>query len=280
MATTNSIKWYDNGRFGEIGYGSPYLAYNKYYSNNVSLRNFVNKGGELLFAIMHQPDVLTATPPTLFFLKSLGKSIDRMRSTLASNTTPTGTVENRTVGIAPNPEPFMVYPVPYWRVRNRWVKQWATYCMYALSEAMKHQDNVYSLAIHPDLTGIINMYLNLIYKQIAIEFLKVPQADTEKPDFVITDAMYASYVPDSVFLLSERVDTGAPLSWNLSTEDLAVISQGVPANLLAPFLKDWPVTYVDPESMDNQLLDQSQPKPATTATVPTTASNTSVPPQP
>jgi hypothetical protein len=247
MPITNSIMWYDNGRFGEIGYAVPYIAANKMYSNNESVLGLVNKMGSLGFAIMHQPDCLVATPPTIFFLRSVGKAIDRINTILAAETIPSGQTEQRTVAVAPTPECFLIYPVPYWRVRNRWIKRWCKYYLLALAEAMKHQDNVFSLSIHPDLAGIVQMYTQMIYQQVAVEFLNVPLATVQAPGFVITDAMYSAYSPNSVFLLSERVDTGAPLTWNLATEDLDQFAQGVAAPLITAFLKDWPVPFVDPD---------------------------------
>ncbi len=286
MPTNNSIKWFKNGRFGDLGWAAPYGAKNKFYSNNNAISSLVNKGGELLFAIAQQPDVNVATPPTIYFLKSLGKAVDRLEMIIDSETVASGQVENRSVGINPTPEEFLIYPIPYFRVRNRWAKRWFAYGLMALSEAMKHQDNSFSLQIHPDLAGIIKMYTGMIRQQIAVQFLGIDVVAAKLPGFKITDDQYAAYAPNNVFLLSERVDTGAPVSWTFSSEDLYPLSQGVAASTIYPLLTDWPIPGpqtedepFDPTTIALPDTDQSSAGTKVNATA-ATASSVSTPPGP
>lgn len=247
--TPNSIQWYDNGVFGKNGYACPFFEQKNQYTNNIGIWNLHATFGKLLLGINAQPDVWKTTPPeNAYWPKLVGKSIDRIRATVLGALVTTGQTDTRSVTLGTDPKPFILYPVPYFRLRNPWAKQWTYYSLMALAEIMRLSNNLDSININSLLAGTINQYTNQIYQELAINLLGKQVSDIVKAggiqSFQLTDADYAAYNPDATFAAIEKVDTGATLDLMLSPNDLGPIIEGIPAPVIVPFLKNWPTAYV------------------------------------
>lgn len=284
--TPSAPAWYRNGIFGELGYATPYIDKTdsaKWYSNNLGILKLVNTFGKLVLGVMQQPDVWKSTPPqTSYFPQSVGKAVDRFRAILNGAMVPPGQADLRTVSTGMNPQPFLIYPIPYFRVRNPWAKQWASYFLTALQEAMIHANNLDSLQINSDLASTLSQYTDLVYRELAIELLGKNPADVNKPGFQLLDADYAAYNPAAVFNQIERVDTGAPMNFMLSPADLAGIVEGIPTPEIVPLLATWPLVYQPPADLSNVAGGSQSNVPAsiagTAATAASPAAVSTIPP--
>ena len=159
--------------------------------------------------------------------------------------------DRRTVNVTPTPEPFLIYPVPYFRVRNPWAKRWCGLLLMCLSECMQHQDNIHPLSIHDDLAAIAWQYPDMVYEQLAIEFFRKGREEAAKDGFELKPDDFAKFDEASTFTRTDRVDSRAPLMWNVSAEDLNVLAEGIPTPVILPFLKQWPLQYT--ESADGEV---------------------------
>ncbi len=111
----------------------------------------------------------------------------------------------------PAAEQFLVYPTPYFKVRNQWLKQYAGLMLLSLTESMQHQENARPLEISEAFAGLIGQYVQRVYRLMATELFRVPLADAAKPDFTLSDTQLAGYNPSAWFTSTEMVDTVAPL---------------------------------------------------------------------
>ncbi len=243
--TPNSVRLYSPGAFGQIGYGVPYFPKDRMYTANGAIKNLVDTFGNLIFSLMHMADVNSTAPPKLRWLITLHKAILRFRSIVAGEQVLQNEVDKRTANSNPDLEPFLMFPCPYFRLRNRWAKKWVKLAFTAITEAMKHQDNMHSLSMHQDFVTVVSQYPEMIYAQLAIEFFRKDRTTVAAPGFVLTDADFTAYSEETLFSLTERTDSNAPLSWMLADEDLSSIAAGVPTPVIWPLLKPWPLEYVE-----------------------------------
>src|SRR5581483_10200706 len=222
----NSVLWYNVGIFGTIGYGVPYLSPERLTTCNRDLKDLVDTFGRLLFAIMAQPDVWTSASPTRTWLQLAGRAVDRFRLIVAARKVPDGQLDERPAIVTPAQEAFLIYPVPYFNVRNSWAKRWCSNAMMTLAEAMKSHDNIFPYGFHSALAGTMSMYTEMIYRELSVELLgkAVPAPDPKgaptPPMPTLLDADYAAYSTASIYTATERVDQGAPLNWQLPSETL------------------------------------------------------------
>lgn len=163
----------------------------------------------------------------------------RARSILASRAVPASKLNMETAHALPAPEEFLVYPTPYFRVRNQWLKQYAGLVLLALTEAMQHQENARPLEISLDFAGLIGQYVQRVYRLMATELFRVSLDDASKPDFTLSDAQLAAYNPSAWFTSTEMLDTVPPLSDWPTEDDLEVLTSGIPISQL-PVLGRWP----------------------------------------
>ena len=139
----------------------------------------------------------------------------------------------------PAAEQFLVYPTPYFKVRNQWLKQYAGLMLLSLTESMQHQENARPLEISEAFAGLIGQYVQRVYRLMATELFRVPLAEASKPDFTISDEQLASYNPSVWFTSTEMLDTVAPLDDWPTEDDLEVLTNGIPISHL-PILGRWP----------------------------------------
>lgn len=240
MAVTNTdaVLWYNVGIFGRIGYGVPNFS-NDVGSLNQNILDLVDMTGRNLFAIMHHEDVDLRTPPSINTLRRIHKLYMRSVQILAGRAVPPGVNNLETAHFNPGGEMFRVYPVPYFRVRNQYLKRWAGLIMMALAEAMQHTENRKAVEISTTFAGQIGQYYTRVYQNMAIELFGKTRELATVPGFILTEVELAAYNPTLFFTGTELVDTVPPLN-NVLTEDrLGVLSDGINTSDL-PQMQPWP----------------------------------------
>jgi hypothetical protein len=233
---TDQILWYNNGVWGRLGYAVPNFG-NDPTSLNSSIAYLVDAIGRNLFGIMQHPDASLRVPPSLNTLTRVHKLCIRARSILAGRDVASGQPKFEPLHATPAPEDFMIYPTPYFKVRNRWLKEYAGLAIMAMTEAMQHTENRVPVDFTQQFSGLVGQYIARIYRLMNMELLAIPEADATKPDFTLTDAQLAAYAPEKFFTSSEMVDTVPPLADVPTEDDLDVLSQGIPASQLVGLAK-------------------------------------------
>ena len=238
VINTDAVLWYNVGEFGDIGYGVPNPSDDP-GSLNPAIIDFVNLAGRNLFHIMHHEDVDLRTPPSINTIRRIHKLYIRLGQILQSRAVPPNENNMETPHVQPAGEVFRVYPVPYFNVRNAFLKRWAELIMMMMSAAMQHTENRKSMEISTAFAGAVGQYMTRVYRNMAAELFGKTREEVHVAGFLLTEEDLLSYDPSQFFTSTEMVDT-VPHLGNVFTEDrLSVISDGIPVTSL-PELQPWP----------------------------------------
>lgn len=240
---TDSALWYNVGIFGENGYAVPNWS-DDIASQNDTILDLTNTIGRNLFAVMHHDDADLRVPPSINTLRRIHKLIIRARQILAGRAVPSNKLNMETAHARPEPEVFRVYPVPYFKVRNTWMRSYCGLVLTALTEAMQHTENRKPFEISEDFAGLIGQYLTRIYTRMAVELFGVDRATAEATGFVLSEEILSSYDPSKFFTSTELIDTVPPYASVFTEDMLQPLSDGIKVTDL-PELRPYP-SILDP----------------------------------
>jgi hypothetical protein len=242
MFKNDAFLWYNMPVWSELGLAVPNWS-DDTHSQNGTIRYLTQVMGKNLQGIMFHADANLSTPPSINTLTRVHKLCTRARSILSSRAVPASTPNMESAHAIPSPEVFNVFPAPYFKVKNQWMKEYASLVLTAITECFQHQENAKPLEVSTDFAGLIGQYLHRVYRLMAVELFRVPVADAAKPDFTLTDAQLTTYAPSTFFTSTEMIDT-VPLHTMQPTEDdLKVISNGIAVTML-PQLGPYPNTIL------------------------------------
>ena len=230
---SDEILWYSppGTVWGELGYACPNFGANPTTLNS-TIASIVSMMGGNLFAIMHHSDADSRTPPTINTLIRIHKLVVRARTILSGRALPPAALRMEPTHTTPSPESFLLFPCPYFKVRNGYLKEWAGLLLNALGECCQHTENRIEYEISTSFAGLISQYLQRIYVRMASELFLVPIADAQKPDFTLSDAQLAAFDPTKFFTSTELVDTVPPLDMIPTENDLTILRAGIPATMV------------------------------------------------
>jgi len=267
ITTTDAVLWYHVGDFGKAGYAVPNWS-NDVGSLNPQILDWVYLVGRNLFHIMHHEDVDLRIPPSINTCKRIHKLYLRAANILAGRAVPPGENNMEVVHARPAGEVFRVFPVPFFLVRNPFLRRWAELILISLAEAMQHTENRKSLEISTNFAGQVGQYLRRVYTNMAIELFGKTRAVATADGFRLTDADFAAYNPSDFFTQTEMVDTVPRLDHVFTEDRLEVLAEGIPVTEL-PELKPWPtnLTLYYAATRGGTAMSSSATSPAgTTAT--------------
>ena len=246
MPVTNSdaVLWYNVEEFGVAGYAVPNWS-DDIGTLNPTIAELVSLSGINLFNIMHHEDADLTVPPSVNTLKRVHKLYLRLASILAGRSIPPGQNNMETDHVRPAGEIFLVYPSPYFNVRNRFMKQWSGWVMMMIAEMMQHTENRKEIEISTNFAGDVGQYMKRVYTNMAIELFQKDKAVAEADGFMLTDADFAAYNPALFFTSVEMTDTVPRLDRVFTEDRLAVLRQGIPVTQLPATVQPWPVNLVD-----------------------------------
>lgn len=238
VTNTDAILWYNVGRFGQLGYAAPNFS-DDVGSLNPNILDLVDLVGRNLFAIMHHEDADLTVPPSLNTIKRVHQLYKRFGTLIVSRAVPSNENNMEMGHVSPAGEVFKVFPIPYFLVRNKFLKRWAGLIMMMLAEAMQHSENRKTTEISETFAGTIGKYMVRLYGNMAKELYGKTREEVAVPGFILTEEEINSYRPEVFFTSLEMIDT-VPNLGNVFTEDkLAIISTGVPVTSL-PVMTPWP----------------------------------------
>lgn len=238
MAGSDALLWYNVGDWAGYGLAVPNFS-DDTKSQNDTIRYLCETIGRNLQAIMWHSDARLRTPPSINTLTRIHKLCTRARGILASRAVPANVLNMEPAHALPAPEEFLLYPTPYFKVRNQWLKQYGGLILQSLTEAMQHQENARPIEISMNFSGQIGQYIQRVYRMMATELFQVPLTDAEKPDFTLTDAQLGAYNPGAWFTSTEMIDTVPSLDDWPTEDSMSVLTNGIPISHL-PALGRWP----------------------------------------
>jgi len=239
MTTTNdAFLYYNYSGWDKYALAVPNCG-GKSHTQNGEILKFVETIGRNLSSVMWHTDSRLRTPPSINTVIRVHKLCIRARALLGTAAVPANVPNLEPAHALPAPEVFRVYPVPYFEVRNSWLKEWAMLTLLALTEAMQHNENARPLEISQNFAGQIGQYIQRVYRKLATELLQVPLDAANDPGFTLTDEQLKSYDPPKWFTATEMIDVTPDLHEWPTENDLEPITSGIPVTML-PVLGRYP----------------------------------------
>lgn len=243
---TDEPLWYNVGTWGQLGYAVPNVGPDP-RTLNWGIAYLVQVIGRNLAAVMQSTDADMRSPPTINTLRKVNALILRARDIVATRAIPPGRNMMEGAHDTPSPQDQLIFPVPYFKVRNAWLKEWCGYTLMALTELIQSTENRRTYDFSTVLGGLVGQYLDRVYQRMAIELLKQdpnvvnppPSTTTGQPGtpFVITEAMLQAYNPAAWFTSTELIDV-TPATYDKPTaNDLQELTDGIPATKLVGLMK-------------------------------------------
>ena len=228
---SDEILWYNQGVWGSLGFAVPNFGDDPTTLNS-SIAYLVEGIGRNLAAVMVHSDADSRIPPSINTLMRVHKLITRARSILAGRALAPSTLRMEPAHATPAVQDFLIFPCPFFKVRNTWLKEWCGLILNAIGEMCQHTENRVEYEISTDFAGVVGQYLQRVYVRMSTELFQVPLSDAQKPDFTLTDAIFSSYNPGKYFTSTELIDTVPPMDLIPTEDDLAIILDGIPATKL------------------------------------------------
>lgn len=241
---TDRVLLYDVEPWNKLGFGAPNFGENV-GTLNLPIAGLVDEIGKAQLFIMTHQDAMKWKPPSRNTLERVAKLINRVNTILGGRARSMNDHKLEPEHGTPAPEIFTIHPCPYFSsdiLRNRWLKEWNSYVMLALSNLMQHSDGNDPLNITSELAKSVWQWFREIKILMGTELLMLPRATVEVDTFIFTKEHFDAYDPMAVILNMEPADTPSNI-WGLPTEDdLRPLYVGIKANLIAPVLKQVPTT--------------------------------------
>lgn len=228
---TDQALWYNVGIWGELGYAVPNFGDDPTTLND-GIHYLTSVVGRNLSAVMHHPDCDLRTPPSINTLTRLHKLILRARQILSGRDVAPGEPDMESVHTSPASMVHLIYPVPYFKVRNHHLKQYCGLMLNALAEMMQHTENRKPYEISTRFSGMVGQYFHRVYRLMATELFGIDPEKAKALDFTLTDADLKGYDPGKWFTSTEMIDAVAPLFQVPTEDDLIVLTDGIPATQL------------------------------------------------
>jgi len=120
---SDATLWYNVGDWAPLGLAVPNWS-DDTESKNGNIRYLLDVMGRNLQAVMFHDDALLRTPPSINTLTRIHKLCTRARDIMASRAVPENELDMESAHAEPAPEVHLVYPTPYFGVRNQWMKDY------------------------------------------------------------------------------------------------------------------------------------------------------------
>ena len=238
---TDAILWYNVGVFGEAGFAVPNPSNDPTTLNN-TIAELVSVIGRNLLAMNTTEDAGLRVPPSINRLMEVHRLVIRVRQIIAARSVPHNEPMFEADHVSPAAIPFILYPAPFFKLRNPFLRRWSGLALNLLAEMMQHTENRRSHEISVDFGAMVGRYMARIYGNMGAELFGKTRAQVNEPAFILTDEDFQGYNPGSFFTRTERIDTVAPQRYIFTEDQLAVIANGIDAATLPASVVPWPNT--------------------------------------
>ena len=246
VMASDRVLLYDVDPWNRLGFGVPAFG-NVVGSRNTAILRMVHEVGQSQLAIMTHEDAMRDQPPSVNTVTRVGRMLNRVYSILQSRMQDSN--EQRLEGghITGNAFPWTLHPCPYFTnslLRNGWLMEMNVYCMIALGNAMQHSDNNLPHTITQEFAAYVWQYFKRVKQILGVELLGLTLDQVSDDAFQFKDEHYTAYKPGTFITKVEALSTPGPL-FALPTEtDLRPLYEGIPASLIIPHLKQYPIGLV------------------------------------
>jgi len=255
---TDSILWYNVGIFGEAGFAVPNPSDDPQTLND-NIVDLVDLVGRNLFAIMKNEDRDLRTPPSRNTLQRVHQLYVRAGRILEGRAVPPGELQNEKTHVSPSRYGFRLYPVPYFKVRNPYLRRWCAITLDLIGEMMQHTENRKSVEITSAFAAVCGTYLKRIYHNMAIELFGKTREEVQADGFLLQDQDFAAYDPTKFFTGTELVDTVPEFQYVFTEDQLKPLSEGI-------LVRDLPASVMPfPGSADEFVISETGEQPETSS---------------
>lgn len=236
--TNDSILLFDEGIWGELGYGVPNMGANEanYHTTNITLARLVDEIGSHIFNIAHTTDARKPTFPDVGTLKKIDGMITSFRLMVDNRLHRPSQERLQAVHASPTPMPFKLYPCPYFYLPNKHFREWISYGFLAVTELVQHSDNEEMFQIDIRAAQIASRFIRTIHEYLAIEVLRIPAEEVRQKDengqlipFNITEQHWQAYQPAEWDTDLEADYVRAPLQTRPAEYDRSILARGIDA---------------------------------------------------
>ena len=240
---TDRVLLYDVEPWSKLGFGVPSFGENV-GTLSLPIHGLADEVGRLQLYTMTHVDAMRSQPPSPNTVRRIGKMLNRVHSVLRGRQKNYHQQRTESGHAQPAPKIWTVHPVPYFDsaiLQNHWLKEYNELCMVALTNVYQHSDNNLPLTVTAKFASDIWQYFNDIKLLLGSELLAIPRTDLDRPDFAFTEAHYGAYRPDEVTINIESLDGPGPIFSLPTADDLRPLLRGIPANMIAPALRQFPI---------------------------------------
>jgi len=244
MFGSDSVQLYGVQPWEDLGFGVPTFGRDNVATLNRPLHGLTDEIGKLQLYIMTHIDASRHQPPSKNTITRLGKLINRCQSVLAGRKKEYSELRLEEGHASPAPLIWQIHPVPYFSshiVKNKWLREYNDLLMIFLTNAMQHTDNALALTITSDLASDLWSFVNEIKLRLGTELLNIDLAKLKESTFQFTQAHYDDYAPEIFNTRIESLDRAASVLHLPTEDDLYPLLVGVPATVILPSLKPYPV---------------------------------------
>jgi hypothetical protein len=218
---------------------------------------------------MHHEDADLSVPPSINTVRRAHKLFIRFGQLITARAVPSGELNFETDHVQPAGEVFRVYPVPFFKVRNKFLRRWAELILMMLAETMQHTENRKTMEVSVGFAGQIGQYMERMYRNLATELFGKTRDEVQVEGFILTEEELANYNPAAFFTSTEMVDTVPHLGHVFTEDRLKILADGIPVTSL-PDLMPWPTNLTSYYSANEAFRaagadDATSPDPTATA---------------
>lgn len=245
---SDQVRLYTVTPFRESGYGVPSFG-SRVFTANRPLWSLCHEIGQIQLRVMNDVDARRLAYPSINTVMRLGKALNRAFAVLGGRAKDSEDLRIDGGKGSPVPLAWLMHPVPYFNgdlVRNNWLTQYNELCMFALANAMQHNDNEMALTITRECANAVLIYFQEMKFLVGGELLGMSQEVLKAQGFVFNSEAYAGYEDIASRTLSlEDIDAGTDARVGFTESDLKPLLTGIPSNLIIPNLSLFPVGAYD-----------------------------------
>lgn len=254
LFSSNSIPWFNDGRWGLSGYAIPATT-GKTWTENDQIWRVHDSLGMNLFELMHRRNAVQFNKePHKSFLWDLHQLLTHSRKNLNDRRVDPSTEINRVEEHAVAAKRvFLVYPVPFFggRVRQRDIQEWCGIALKLLTEMMSNSENERAGYIGGDFVDMCNGYIDEILLLMATRYFGMTKTEvlaamdaSPEGTFSIPTEKWVAYKGFGILLNTERTTERPPADWWPTARDLSAI-KGIPITDAIHFSELWPDSITD-----------------------------------
>lgn len=244
---TDSVQIYDVDPWNGLGFGVPTFGGDNVATLNRPLHSLTDEIGKLQLFLMTHIDASRHQPPSKNTIQRLGKLVNRCQAVLAGRKKEYNESRLEEGHASPSHLIWNIHPVPYFTshiLKNKWLKEYNDLLMILLTNAYQHSDNALALTITSDLAKDLYQYVREIKLRLGTELLNIDIEDLKKDSFQFGDSHYDKYAPEIFTTRIESLDRATSVLHLPTEDDLYPLLVGIPATIILPNLKPFPIGIV------------------------------------